>query len=51
MFHVIRQEDLPPSSNTALVEFQGEAYDAGISFLFVDNEPGQGPDCTGTLIQ
>lgn len=42
MFHVIRQEDLPPSSNRT-VEFQGEAYDAGISVLLVDNEPGQGP--------
>ena len=42
MFHVIRQEDLPPNSN-ATVEFQGEPYDAGISFLLVDNEPGRGP--------
>ena len=42
MFHVIRQKDLPPSSNRT-VEFQGEAYGAGISFLLVDNEPGEGP--------
>jgi mannose-6-phosphate isomerase-like protein (cupin superfamily) len=42
MFHVIRQEDLQPSPNRT-VEFQGEEYGAGISFLLVDNEPGQGP--------
>jgi mannose-6-phosphate isomerase-like protein (cupin superfamily) len=42
MFHVIRREALPPSPNRT-VEFQGEAYSAGISFLLVDNEPGQGP--------
>ena len=42
MFHVIRQKDLQPSPNRT-VEFQGEEYGAGISFLLVDNEPGQGP--------
>jgi mannose-6-phosphate isomerase-like protein (cupin superfamily) len=42
MFHVIRQEEIPPSPNRT-VEFQGAAYGAGISFLLVDNEPGQGP--------
>jgi len=42
MFHVIRQKDLPPSPNRT-IEFQGEAHGAGISFLLVDNEPGQGP--------
>ena len=42
MFHVIRQKDLPPSSNRT-IEFQGEAHGAGISFLLVDNERGQGP--------
>jgi mannose-6-phosphate isomerase-like protein (cupin superfamily) len=42
MFHVIRQKDLPPRPNRT-VEFQGETHGAGISFLLVDNEPGQGP--------
>jgi mannose-6-phosphate isomerase-like protein (cupin superfamily) len=42
VFHVIRRDELPPASNRT-VEFQGEPYGAGISFLLVDNEPGQGP--------
>ncbi len=42
MFHVIRGADLPPSPNRT-VEFQGDNYGAGISFLLVDNEPGEGP--------
>lgn len=42
MFHVIRRDALPPSPNRT-VEFQGHPYGAGISFLLVDNEPGQGP--------
>jgi mannose-6-phosphate isomerase-like protein (cupin superfamily) len=43
VFHVIRKNELPPSPSRT-VEFQGEPYNAGISFLLVDNEPGQGPD-------
>jgi len=42
MFHVIRRDELPPRPNRT-VQFEGEAYGAGISFLLVDNEPGQGP--------
>jgi quercetin dioxygenase-like cupin family protein len=43
VFHLIRSDELP-ASQTRTVEFQGEPYGAGISFLLVDNEPGQGPD-------
>lgn len=43
MFHVIRSAELPPSANRT-VQFEGEPYNAGISFFLVDNEPGQGPE-------
>jgi mannose-6-phosphate isomerase-like protein (cupin superfamily) len=42
MFHVIRQENLQPSPNRT-VAFEGEAFNAGVSFFLVDNEPGEGP--------
>jgi mannose-6-phosphate isomerase-like protein (cupin superfamily) len=43
MFHVIRRDELPPSPNRT-VQFEGEPYRAGVSFLLIDNEPGQGPE-------
>jgi mannose-6-phosphate isomerase-like protein (cupin superfamily) len=42
MHHVIRSEELPPSA-TRTVQFEGEDYGAPISFILLDNEPGQGP--------
>ena len=42
MFHVIHAAELPPNANRT-VEFEGEPYNAGISFFLIDNEPGQGP--------
>jgi mannose-6-phosphate isomerase-like protein (cupin superfamily) len=42
MFHVIRRDELAPSTNRT-VELEGEPYGAGISVILVDNEPGQGP--------
>ncbi len=42
MFHVIRRDELSPIRNRT-VELEGEPYNAGISVILVDNEPGQGP--------
>jgi mannose-6-phosphate isomerase-like protein (cupin superfamily) len=42
VYHVIRQDELRPSPNRT-VEFQGEPYEAEISFFLVNNEAGQGP--------
>jgi mannose-6-phosphate isomerase-like protein (cupin superfamily) len=42
MLHVIRRAEVSPSPNRT-VELEGEPYNAGISVILVDNEPGQGP--------
>jgi mannose-6-phosphate isomerase-like protein (cupin superfamily) len=41
-FHLIPSSELPPSANRT-VEFQGGEYNAPVSIILVDNEPGQGP--------
>jgi len=42
MFHVVRQGDAPRGA-IASVEFEGEPYGAGVSFLLGDLLPGTGP--------
>jgi mannose-6-phosphate isomerase-like protein (cupin superfamily) len=42
VLHVIRRGELS-ASPTRTVELEGEPYNAGISVILVDNEPGQGP--------
>ena len=42
MLHVIRRDEVSAPS-TRTVELEGEPYNAGISVILVDNDPGQGP--------
>jgi len=42
MFHVLRRGD-QRQGPIAAVEFEGQQYDAGISFFMGDLEPGKGP--------
>jgi mannose-6-phosphate isomerase-like protein (cupin superfamily) len=42
MYHLIRPKDLPPDRG-GTVAFQGEPYDANLSFFLVNNRPGDGP--------
>ena len=49
MLHLIRPDHLrsffpPPNDVTRTRRFEGEQFEAGISFFLVDNEPGEGPD-------
>jgi mannose-6-phosphate isomerase-like protein (cupin superfamily) len=41
MYHVLRKDELPPNENRT-VQFEGAAYNAGVSFFLVDNDPGKG---------
>jgi mannose-6-phosphate isomerase-like protein (cupin superfamily) len=41
-YHVIRSDELAPESGRT-VKFEGEPYEAGVSFFHVFNRPGEGP--------
>jgi mannose-6-phosphate isomerase-like protein (cupin superfamily) len=43
MYSVIRSGEVE-TSPTGTVRFEGEPHGSGISFFFVRNEPGMGPD-------
>jgi quercetin dioxygenase-like cupin family protein len=42
MFHILKRGD-QRRGVIAAVEFEGEAYEAGVSFFIGDLEPGKGP--------
>jgi mannose-6-phosphate isomerase-like protein (cupin superfamily) len=42
MYKVIRSGEIQPSPG-GTIRFEGEPYDAGVSFFLVNNEPGTGP--------
>jgi len=43
MYRVIRSGEIPPSPG-GTIRFEGEPYGSGVSFFWVNNEPGAGPD-------
>ena len=43
MYTVVKAEDLRPNNSTTAV-FEGVTHGSGISFFWVNNDPGQGPD-------
>jgi hypothetical protein len=44
---VLRAGEQSRAANRTL-RFEGEDYGSGVSMFLVDNEPGEGPGCTGT---
>jgi 3-oxoacyl-(acyl-carrier-protein) synthase len=44
-YHVIRSDELAPEPGRT-VKFEGEPYEAGVSFFHVNNGPGRVPGCT-----
>ncbi|MPZ69950.1 MAG: cupin domain-containing protein [Actinobacteria bacterium] len=42
MYNVVKAQDLRPKASTTAV-FEGAGHGAGISFFWVNNDPGQGP--------
>jgi mannose-6-phosphate isomerase-like protein (cupin superfamily) len=42
MFTVLRTDDLK-ANGSRTATFEGDSHGSGVSFFFVDNDPGQGP--------
>lgn len=43
MYTVVKAQDLRPKNSTTAL-FEGASHGSGISFFWVNNDPGQGPD-------